>query len=299
MIHCTLADSAVTQVVVWKINPLFAEWLAASSNCLWSCGILRRSSTVLELGCGISPIIGLVLSEMISSYVLTDQAYVAKLVERNIAENMPAAAPCIRSQNGASLCGCWGPHCWHQRQEHLKSKKISRRKSRVSGGVENQPQKGGRSALSQSIAIAGNCGASAMGNIVFQPLDWEMDVVTADLTGLPSRGSFDAVVACDCVYNEALIEPFVQTCADACRLRTRGRDDKEHHQHAADCEGDKLPTCCIVAQQLRNYEVFEAWLAAFHRSFRVWRLSDAGLPEKLKCGSGYVIHLGFLRESHA
>ena len=237
---------------------------------------------------------------MISSYVLTDQAYVAKLVERNVSENRPGpAVSCTRSQNGASSpCGRLGSHHQHQRQERLTPKKTSRRKCRGSGGVGNQPQKGGRSASSQSVAVAGNCGVSAMGSIVFQPLDWETDAVTADLTGLPSRGSFDVVIACDCVYNMALIEPFVQACVNACRLRKSGANDEEDKQHTEDGSRDKLPTCCVVAQQLRDHEVFEAWLAVFHKSFRVWRLSDAGLPEQLRAGGGYVIHLGFLREPH-
>ena len=49
--------------------------------------MLSPSSLALELGCGISGLVALLLAPRIARYVLTDQPYVAKLVEQNVAEN--------------------------------------------------------------------------------------------------------------------------------------------------------------------------------------------------------------------
>lgn len=105
--------------------------------------------------------------------------------------------------------------------------------------------------------------------------------MTSSLTGSEKK-SFDAVVACDCIYNDALIEPLVQTCIDVCKLRLQEG-------------GQEMSTVCIVAQQLRSAEVFEGWLKSFHSAFRVWRVPDEELIEGLKSDSGFVIHIGILR----
>jgi len=106
--------------------------------------------------------------------------------------------------------------------------------------------------------------------------------VTASLTGSESK-SFDVIIACDCIYNDALIDPLVQTCVDACRLRK--------------LEGVPMSqTVCIVAQQLRSAEVFESWLKSFFEAFRVWRVPDEELIVGLQSKSGFVIHAGILRD---
>lgn len=186
-----------------------------------------------------------------STYVLTDQAYVARLVEQNIEENRGACFPSASSSS----------------------------KSRA------------RPARQQQHAAAAS--SSPLGDrIRFVPLDWETDQVTAAALLGPSadRTGFDAVIACDCVYNEALIGPLVQTCVDGCRLgRPPGQNEEE------DAGGP--PTVCIVAQQLRDSGVFEAWIRHFHEAFRVWRVPDAELPDRLGPGSGFVVHIGILRDT--
>lgn len=124
-------------------------------------------------------------------------------------------------------------------------------------------------------------------NISFSALDWERDVPGSSLAGGPGR-SFDAVLAADCVYNEALVWPFVQTCADACALRRAGKNAEE----AGDGKG---PTVCIVAQQLREPDVFACWMEAFHEKFRTWRIPDGIIGKELGSGSGFVVHVGILR----
>jgi hypothetical protein len=228
---------SLTLAVVWKITPLFASWMASASNLLFKHGILNTTSTVLELGCGISGIIGLTVGPLIASYVLTDQEYVMKFLNQNLVENQPENSP-LASTNRKSM---------------QKSKKNSVRASLT----------------------------NAVSNIITRPLDWETDQITSSLTGSETKASFDAVIACDCIYNDALIKPLVDTCRDACQL--------------ALADGRDSPTACVVAQQLRSAEVFEGWLKEFHKVFRVWRLPDQELIDELKSDSGFVIHIGVLR----
>ena len=220
---------------MWKITPLFANWITAPSNPLFKNSILSNASSILELGCGISGIIGLGLAPLVRSYTLTDQEYVAKLINQNLQENLQVGV--AYSARG--------------RKTGTKSKGIT---------------------------------SSQQNNVRFMPLDWEQDEVLPELTGIPDSKSFDLVIACDCIYNDALVAPLVQACVDVCKLRSIGEEGMQG-----------IPTVCVIAQQLRSDEVFEAWLKEFHKSFRVWRLPDSDLIEGLREDTGFVVHAGILR----
>lgn len=226
--------------MLWKITPIFAEFISSTSNLFFSAGVLSASSSVLELGCGISPLTGLALAPHVVSYLLTDQPYVQRLVNQNIEEN---TQPSTSSRKGGS-----------------KSKSKQKEKNNRGGN-------------------------STTGALTFETLDWETDAVTSALS---PTGDFDMVIACDCVYNEALVRPLVQTCVDACMLRVKAEGEGRG-------EGGDMPTICLVAQQLRSDEVFEQWLVDFHQHFRVWRLPDEILPQPLRSDAGFVIHAGILR----
>ncbi|KAL7921638.1 hypothetical protein ACQKWADRAFT_294851 [Trichoderma austrokoningii] len=224
-----------TGAVLWKITPLFAEWLSSPSNLLFNTVLTASSCSIIELGCGISPLNALSLSPKVSRYILTDQPYVQKLVLQNLAENKAAA----KSSGGGKA-----------------NKKASH---------------------------------STAADIHFQVLDWETSQVTPSLTNSSSVHSFDALIACDCVFNYALIQPFVQTCADICTLR-------QADNHLS--QGEQRPPClCIVAQQLRNDDVFNSWLAAFKEHFRVWRIPGEMMPAALRPEAGFVVHIGVLKDS--
>ncbi|KAI0014298.1 hypothetical protein F4779DRAFT_4291 [Xylariaceae sp. FL0662B] len=225
---------STTGAVVWKITPLIADWLAVPENLLWASGALLPSSSVLELGCGISGLLGSVLAPLVACYTLTDQPYVARLVDKNIEENAVAM--------------------------EQKPSTAPKRKSKVS-------------AVQRRIKPR------------FMPLDWELDEVTSSLTGSETIKSFDIVVACDCIYNDALINPLVQTCVDACKLRL------------ADEDAANKPTVCLVAQQLRNPDIFDAWIKEFNKHFRTWRVPESALSEELCSNVGFVVHVGVLRNS--
>lgn len=179
-------------------------------------------------------------------YVLTDQSYVAKLVERNIAQNQRIAPPTPAS-----------------------------RRSRAKPAPS--------SSSSSSSPAAG-------GVVEFQPLDWETDVPHAALC------TPDVVVACDCIYNDALIPPLVQTSVELCKLKVRC--PAEDTKAGKDDPSIRTPCVSVVAQQLRDPEIFEMWLKEFMaKGFRVWRLPDEELPEGLRESSGFAVHVGVLREA--
>ncbi|KAL7785199.1 hypothetical protein V8C37DRAFT_394521 [Trichoderma ceciliae] len=227
-----------TGAVLWKVTPFFAEWLASPSNILFRT-VLTPSCSIVELGCGISPLNALSLSSKVSRYVLTDQPYVQKLVQQNLAENQPSPS-------------------------------------------KSQTSKSKRGANKSSPSTPSNAAA----DIHFQILDWETSQVSPSLTNSPSVSSFDALIACDCVFNYALIQPLVQTCADICKLRPS----------QGSLDGVNKPCLCIVAQQLRNDDVFNSWLLAFKEHFRVWRMPGEMMPAELRPEAGFVVHIGILKD---
>jgi len=112
------------------------------------------------------------------------------------------------------------------------------------------------------------------------PLDWETDDVQSLLKEIGLDTGVDMVFASDCIYNYALIKPFIQTCVDACNMRA----------------GSGRPSVCLVAQQLRQPDVFEEWLTAFMEDFDTWRLTDKS-GTAFGPGSACVLHVGILRSS--
>ncbi|KAK3944880.1 ribosomal lysine N-methyltransferase 5 [Diplogelasinospora grovesii] len=261
-----------TGAVVWKVSPIFAEWLTTAGNPLFSHGVLSPRSAVVELGCGISPVVGLLLAPRISQYVLTDQPYVARLVEQNIAEN-----------DGHQVV----------LQHKATANKRSANKGRTGGASSKGSGSGSKG--------GGATGTNNSGQIRFTPLDWETDDVSSALTRDLSGSSFDAVLACDCIYNEALVEAFVSACVDICRLReaelaayaSSSKDDAKSEESGS---SDLLePSICLIAQHLRTSDVFETWMDCFLRSFHVWRIPDTLVLPGLRSGSGFVVHLGVLR----
>ncbi|CAG7945300.1 unnamed protein product [Penicillium olsonii] len=229
-----------TGAVLWKITPRFAEWITSPKNPLWVHGLLDQSSTVVELGTGISALVALSLAPSLHHYIATDQEYVHKLFRTNVDANAStSAAPATSNKKGKS--------------------KSSKAKPKPANPVTN---------------------------ISFTTLDWETDQAGSlkeeCLDSVDEDKGFDLLLSCDCIYNEALVAPFVRTCAEICRLRP------------AYVEGEipfRRPTVCIIAQQQRSPDVFETWLRETMREFRVWRLSDEVLGEGLRSGSGYLVHL--------
>ncbi|KAJ9257800.1 hypothetical protein DTO195F2_5432 [Paecilomyces variotii] len=269
-----------TGAVLWKITPLFAEWISnpTNSNPFWSSSILHPSSTAVELGCGISGLVALALAPSIGHYIATDQEYVRRLFRANLDENIQIASSSRLGSSSSSSSSRGGP------RTHTQNNKQKR---------GNKP----------TATAAGTKGTSPQNNITFTPLDWELDAPstlkeTIQTEQLPSSSSsssssetpdlgFDLLISCDCIYNESLVAPFVRTCADICRLRPAYVSDSE--------DAGSRPTVCVIAQQQRSPDVFETWLRETMRYFRVWRVSDEVLGRKLQAGTGYLVHVLLVR----
>ncbi|KAL4965648.1 S-adenosylmethionine-dependent methyltransferase [Aspergillus stella-maris] len=268
-----------TGAVLWKINPLFASWLSdISSNPLWREGYLTSSSTIVELGCGISALTALCLAPLLEPrsgtghYLATDQEYVHRLFRTNLQANPPKTS----------------------------GKKV--------GGGGKGSSKGKKSQQSKGNDDGGD-GHGHL-NITFTSLDWETDIpdtLKSQIQSSPSTSTstnnideeeeadkgFDLLLSCDCIYNEALISPFVRTCADVARLRSQSSSP------SSSSSSTRNPTVAIIAQQQRSPDVFEAWLRETMRYFRVFRLADDVLRVEgglgLGGGSGYLVHALVLR----
>lgn len=86
-----------TGAVLWKVTPLLAAWLASFPSVLADLNVLHANATVVELGCGLAGLVGLVLSRLVKCYVLTDQEYVMKYLKENISANSSTNEPRSRS----------------------------------------------------------------------------------------------------------------------------------------------------------------------------------------------------------
>ncbi|EXJ83094.1 hypothetical protein A1O1_06712 [Capronia coronata CBS 617.96] len=219
-----------TGAVLWKITPLLATWLASLPPLLCDVGVLGTNATVVELGCGLAGLMGLVLSRVVRCYVLTDQDYVMKFLKENISNHLPSP------DSDANLKG---------------SKKRGHQQRR-------RPE----------------------GNLKLIPLDWETDDVGVLRAAIAPEESIDLLLLCDCVYNEFLISPLVQTCVDICRLGS----------------SSGKTTVLLVAQQLRSESTCELFLSTLLRHFDVWRVPDEKISAGLRSCSGYVVHLATLKQ---
>ncbi|KAK5453370.1 Ribosomal protein lysine methyltransferase [Exophiala xenobiotica] len=115
------------------------------------------------------------------------------------------------------------------------------------------------------------------------PLDWETDSAQNLNSVIAPEESIDLLLLCDCVYNDYLVEPLVQMCADICQLRP----------------SSPKATVVMVAQQLRSDSNFELFLDRLMQEFHVWRTPDESISTELRSTSGYVVHLATLRPSMA
>lgn len=189
-----------TGAVLWGATVFLARWLSKPDTFLWTSGLLKKDSKIVELGCGASGLLPLSLSTLMTSgtYLLTDVDYMMDLVEVNLDANRPKGNP--------------------------------KRRPKPTLKIDTMP------------------------------LNWETDSALNVLSvfGKESNG-IDLVLACDCIYNEFLIEPFVSTCVDLCRLRS---------------DESPGPTVVLVVQQLRSASVLEAWLEQMMKTFTLFRIPD-------------------------
>ena len=125
------------------------------------------------------------------------------------------------------------------------------------------------------IGVRGS--SQSAGRLCVASLDWEKDKVSNVRTAINNDASIDLVIACDCIYNDFLVQPFVETCRDICKLSRTKR------------------TLLLVAQQLRSDDVLAQWLTASLQHFDVWRVPNEHLSDELVSGTGFALHLLLLK----
>ncbi|KAK6333891.1 hypothetical protein TWF730_004074 [Orbilia blumenaviensis] len=155
--------------------------------------------------------------------------------------------------------------------------------------VEKSSKSKGKSSNKRTKRGAEVLPSSSTGNATVLPLDWQLTEVSS-IPDLKEK-QVDVIIAADCIYNESLVEPLVDTMADLSRLNRDETDGTDHNV-----------TLVLVAQELRSPDVLEAFMKAFCAKFQVWRLPDKlykdcgdggkGLME----GGGYVVHVGILKK---
>lgn len=224
-------DRGTTGAVLWKVTPLVAAWLVDKENFLWQTSILTAKATIVELGCGISGLIGLSMAPLLTQYLLTDQSYVMKHLRHNISTNQPVSSSLLPPK-------------------------------------EKSFMKVGHKAVPATLT-----------------LDWETDSAINVSNALQGGSGVTMLVACDCVYNEFLIKPFVQMCWEISALSSEAQS--------------QAPTVVLVAQQLRSNDVFLEWLRVMGTYFYVWRIPDSCLSKELRSGSGFIVHLALKKEELA
>jgi predicted nicotinamide N-methyase len=258
-------EGGTTGAAVWQASLRLAEWLSWLENPLDRL-LEQRTGKALELGSGISGIVPCVIAPRLNRIVATDQGYLLKALRENIENNKAS----MTTSNGS-----FGKHHASSSRSHTAPSHRSSRRPHNS-----------RSSYDDNVAVL--------------PLDWETDDVASFMTSHDLATGVDLLLASDCIYNYALIDPFVQTCTQVCQQRQQQRQRDHYDSRNAtgvdDSATSLAPTVLLVAQQMRQPEVFEQWLEATMQKFRIWRVPDDLLTEGFRTGTGFVLHLAILKD---
>ncbi|KAF8477177.1 hypothetical protein BDZ91DRAFT_14884 [Kalaharituber pfeilii] len=197
-------ERGTTGAVLWSITPPLATFLTSLTSPLAIHGIISPQSTILELGTGVSSIIGLSLAIAAplntrpARIILSDQEYVLKLARKNIEENLDAAGK------------------WEKVRDDVKPTFASYKVSASPAGRKNTRESArfGRSAISKSRTNSGLATGTEPSSrhpgitIDVISLDWEEDSIWHHpaFSGR-LRCPISLVLVVDCIYNESLIAP--------------------------------------------------------------------------------------------
>ncbi|KAK9360549.1 hypothetical protein V1504DRAFT_454523 [Lipomyces starkeyi] len=283
-------ENSTTGAVLWQITPLFAEWLLTPGTVFHNLFFGERESgslDVIEIGAGTSGILACALSlplfahyendSKTGSYIATDQSHILRMLKKNMGTNIPAiqqmAAALLHranatpynsvtidayDKNSQDETGEWKGHCNVRRKAKRNLHAHQLRGSRCSESERSGPR------------------------IEVLELDWEhakTDIKdihdflwTSQDEAIVAKKEFDIVVACDTVYNDFLIAPFVNT------LKLLAGEN----------------THILLGMQLRSHDVQEAFLReAQSNSLDVWHVLPEHLSERMQ--SGFAVY--YLRRS--
>ncbi|KAI5795497.1 hypothetical protein DFH27DRAFT_125899 [Peziza echinospora] len=296
-------NGGTTGAVLWSLTPLFAKYLLSPAHPLHS---LLASSTILELGSGISALIPIAFATTTSHnhnhhtpkrIIVSDQPYVLKLARQNLEGNLQGRYSILKDEARPVFVRYKVDH--HVSSAGgAKGRKTGRGRKGGSVGVAAQ---GVASSTSSSSPSSSSSSSSSSMVIDLISLDWELDELDHHPAFVGSNERISLVLAIDCIYNEALIPPLIDTCVAACLLHAT--PPEQQSGRAADEK-----TLVMVALELRSSDVLEFFLEAFTEKFVVWRVPDDVLIDELKSGVGeaeghseckgsrYLVYCGVLRD---
>ncbi|KAK9377198.1 uncharacterized protein V1513DRAFT_437640 [Lipomyces chichibuensis] len=285
-------ENSTTGAVLWQITPLFAEWLLTPGTVFHNLLFGERENgsglDVIEIGAGTSGILACALSlplfahyendSKIGSYIATDQSHILRTLKKNVGSNMPViqqmaahlmhrtkATPYnsvtldAHDKNSQDDPGEWKGHYNVRRMAKQDLHAHHARGSHSSESEKSGPR------------------------IEVLELDWEhakTDIKdihdclwTSQDEAIVGKKDFDIVVACDTVYNDFLIAPFVNT------LKLLAGEN----------------THILLGMQLRSHDVQEAFLrSAQSNNLDVWHVFPEHLSERMQFG--FAVY--YLRRSY-
>lgn len=175
--------NGTTGAVAWQSAYRCAEWLAESSKL--ASLLFKPNSIVMELGCGINPLIALTVGDRVPiQYFATDQEYTLKLFSKNLHANTPKSGVRLGADTTTIT----------REKETRQSRGTSTVDVCALDWERDDPVRG-------------------------QP--WSR-IQPSNANNIDDPSGIDVLLACDCIYNESLVKAFVDTCIDICTMR-RGR----------------------------------------------------------------------------
>lgn len=218
---------------------------------------------------------------LMATWLVSDQSPISRVADRVLASTAVELGCGISALLALSLRGKVGRYIATDQSYILQrfDENVRMNKDQNSGKQKQLKRGSGR------LQSKGNATIETL------PLDWEIHDIsrqlrqhlgsTADSASSQSYIDISLVLSCDCVFNESLVEPFVDACRSICTLQRSQGSGKE--------------ALCIIGQQLRMPDVLELWMSSMLRHFRLFRVKQSYLTDGLKEPSAFVVHLAMLK----
>ncbi|KAK9325512.1 hypothetical protein V1517DRAFT_314354 [Lipomyces orientalis] len=278
-------EKSTTGAVLWKISPLLAEWVLTPGTVFHNlffghreCGI---GPDIIEIGAGISGILTCAFSIPLfagdnGSYIATDQSHILPVLKKNIESNIHAIQQATAHWMHRSNVSPYKSITItaQDKESQGKSGKSKRRQDNLRRKVKSPDHD-----LHSHRSHGSHSRESVLSGprIEVMELDWEH--ATSDIRFIRdllwtsrddevgAKKEFDVVIACDSVYNDFLISPFVST------LKLLAGES----------------THILIGIQLRSHDVQEAFLTeALSIGLDVWYVLPEHLPECMQ--SGFAVY---------
>lgn len=176
----TKETTSTTGFVCWSSSVQFSDWILSGNS---SSPIkLSKSDTVLELGSGVGGICAATLSGKVGHYVATDQKHVLKLLSSNLANNLDGfESSTMNSDLPTTL----------KKSSHINATANTETNKHE---IRNKTKRNDKYKNSRIDVVE---------------FDWEDLELGLDRLGHTNHDEINIIIACDTIYNEYLITPFI------------------------------------------------------------------------------------------